>query len=163
MRFLNVMMEHKAVPATMLTAVVAPLHKNKREPSSLTNIRPISLMEVLAKIMDKHYSIQIQTALRKHPNIISDTQNAFCPGRGVTTPLLCNELVNEDAARSNGDRAAWTAYHDVSKAYDSVEFWAQEVALRRLKLPEHFIGYMKEVTRRGTSRAQTAYGLTDAI
>ena len=71
--------------------------------------------------------------------------------------------MNEDAARSNGDRAAWTAYHDVSKAYDSVEFWAQEVELRRLKLPEHFIGYMREVTRRGTSRVQTAYGLTDAI
>jgi hypothetical protein len=42
-----------------------------------------------------------------------------------------------------------------------VEFWAQEIALRRMKLPEFFIDYWREVSRRGTTRVQTKHGLTD--
>jgi len=159
--FINVMMEANMVPALLLEARMATLHKKASEPFGLDNIRPISLLEVVAKIMDKHHMLAINKCLRKKGIILGEMQNAFCPGRGVGIPLMQNELVNEDAARSNGERTAWTCYHDVSKAYDSVEFWAQEIALRRMKLPEFFIDYWREVSRRGTTRVQTKHGLTD--
>ena len=161
MNFINAMMGTNCVPAVLLEARMATLHKKVAKPFGLGNIRPISLLEVVLKIMDKHHMRAINKCLLKKKTILGSMQHAFSPGRGVSSPLIANELVNEDAAASEGDRTAWTAYHDVAKAYDSVEFWAQEVALRRMKLPAFFIDYWREVSRRGTTRVQTKHGLTD--
>ena len=159
MQLMNCILSENLVPDYMLEATMAPLHKKASKPYGLANIRPISLCMVPLKLMSKFHMHGVNAALAKHGSVLSPMQNAFCPGRGVAAPLLANELVNEDAQRRG--RVAWSCYCDVSKAYDSVEFYAQEVALRRLRMPEFFIDYMRAISRTGSTRVQTMFGLTD--
>ena len=104
MNFINAMMGTNCVPAVLLEARMATLHKKVAKPFGLGNIRPISLLEVVLKIMDKHHMRAINKCLLKKKTILGSMQHAFSPGRGVSCPLIANELVNEDAAASEGDR-----------------------------------------------------------
>ena len=47
---------------------------------------------------------------------------------------------------------------DLYKAYDTVDRWVKEMALRRLGLEYEFIDYLLEFDRRNVQQVQTAYG-----
>ena len=47
---------------------------------------------------------------------------------------------------------------DLHKAYDTVDRWVKEMALRRLGLEYEFIDYLLEFDRRNVQQVQTAYG-----
>ena len=117
-------------------------------------------METITKIMSKHYAMGINEALVRYPEIMGKMQGAFIPGKGTEQPLLSLELVIEDALRSRGGRVAYTMLHDISKAYDRVPHWSQELALRRVKMPEWYIAFAREISTRGTTRVVTRHGLT---
>ena len=141
------------------TASVTPADLETRAQGT-PNVRPISLMETITKIMSKHYAMGINEALVRYPEIMGKMQGAFIPGKGTEQPLLSLELVIEDALRSRGSRVAYTMLHDISKAYDRVPHWSQELALRRVKMPEWYIAFAREISTRGTTRVVTRHGLT---
>ena len=49
---------------------------------------------------------------------------------------------------------------DLHKAYDTVDRWVKEMALRRLGLEYGCIDYLLEFDRRNVQQVQTAYGPT---
>jgi len=52
---------------------------------------------------------------------------------------------------------------DLSKAYDTVEGWIIEVALRRLGVPYHFINILRDLHLNHNIHTRTGYGNTDGI
>ncbi|KAA5557018.1 hypothetical protein F3G48_33095, partial [Pseudomonas aeruginosa] len=73
-------------PYTWKTAVVRPVHK-KPNAMTLSDLRPISILPCLSKILEKVISSQLTDYLEKH-NILPEYQSGFRRSRGTATALL---------------------------------------------------------------------------
>jgi len=72
------------LPSNLNHTNVVLIPKTK-QPVHISEFRPISLCNVVYKIITKVISIQLKKIL---PHIISDTQSAFIPGRLITDNIL---------------------------------------------------------------------------
>jgi hypothetical protein len=98
------------------TIVLIPKVKN---PSQVKDLRPISLCNVLYKLVSKVLANQLKQIL---PEIISPTQSAFVLGRLITDNiLLAYEFSHYMRTRRKGSRGCTAVKLDMSKSYDRVE------------------------------------------
>jgi hypothetical protein len=89
-------------------------------PVKLKDLRPISLCNVLYKVISKVISNRLKMIL---PDIISPNQSAFVPGRIISDNiLLAYELTHFLQRRRSGAVGYATLKLDISKAYDRVEW-----------------------------------------
>lgn len=105
------------VPSQWKLANVAPVFK-KGDSSCVENYRPISLLSLVSKVLERCIHKQILPHILP---MISDNQHGFLPGHSCTTQLV--EFIHDLA--SNYDRGVDTdvVYLDFSKAFDSVNHY----------------------------------------
>ncbi|CAL1394078.1 unnamed protein product [Linum trigynum] len=112
-------LETRVLPEGLNHTLIALIPKTKK-PVSPKEFRPISLCNVLYKIISKVLANRLKTVLYR---IISPEQSAFVPGRFITDNVMeafeCFHTMKKSKKRKHGFFAAKI---NMAKAYDRVEW-----------------------------------------
>ena len=114
--------------------VLIPKVKN---PVKMSDFRPISLCNVMYKIIAKVLANRLKQIL---PHIIAPTQSAFVPGRLITdNVLVAYEALHTMHGHKIGKTGSLALKLDVSKAYDRVEWNFLKQIMLKLGFPEGWV------------------------
>ncbi|XP_074314656.1 uncharacterized protein LOC141649887 [Silene latifolia] len=123
------------------TIVLIP---KKKAPDKMSDFRPISLCNVLYKLVSKVLANRVKQFLG---DIVSENQSAFTPGRLISDNILVAfELFHHmKNTRSSGGHLALKL--DMAKAYDRVEWDFLEAVLLRMGFNEGWVGTVMRCVR----------------
>jgi hypothetical protein len=108
-----------------------------KEPDSMKDLRPISLCNVVYKLVSKVLANRLKLILLE---IIAPNQSAFVPGRLITDNiLLAYECTHHMKNKRSGKEGFAAIKLDMSKAYDRVEWNFVEEMMRRMGFDERWI------------------------
>jgi hypothetical protein len=114
------------VPSCLKVSRVVPLHK-KGDPNNLTNYRPISIVPVMAKIIEKILFEQLYE-YSETKYILSPFQFGFRQGRCTTSAI--QELVSRVISGFENSKYVGGTFCDLSKAFDCV---SPRILIEKLK------------------------------
>lgn len=110
---------NNGAPIDQINHTHVVLIPKKKVCESTKDYRPISLCNVLYKLVSKVISNRLKSVL---PQVISEAQSAFVPGRLITDNVsVAYELFHYLRKKKKGAKCFMEMKLDMSKAYDRVE------------------------------------------
>ena len=113
----NKCIESSSVPFQWKRAVVTPVPKCKQY-TSLSHFRPISVLPVLSKVLERVLLNQIQSHLIKY-DLLSPHQSGFCSGYSTQDVLL--HVTDKWLKGIDGGKFTGAVFLDLTKAFDTVD------------------------------------------
>ena len=108
-----------------------------KSPQKITEYHPISLCNVIYKLISKVLANRLKNILAK---IINKSQSAFVLGRLILdNVLVAFEMMHSIDQRRKGKEAFMAIKLNMSKAYDRVEWAYLEAMMRRMGFNERWI------------------------
>ena len=108
-----------------------------KNPENMKDLRPISLCNVVYKIVSKVLANRLKLILQE---IIAPNQSAFVPGRLITDNILLAYEVNHYLQNKRSGSVGYAALKlDMSKAYDHVEWHFLEKMMRKMGFAKWWI------------------------
>ena len=105
-------------------------------PDKVTQFHPISLCNVVYKVISKMLSYRLKAIL---PKIISNHQSAFVPGRLITGNILLVYECIHTMKKKKGKKGLCAIKLDMHKAYDRVEWVFLEKIMAKLGFDQRWI------------------------
>ena len=127
--FFNLCLKNAVFPDNLKVAVITPLFKSGSR-DKFTNYRPISLLPIFSKILEKIVIANLSTFLESH-NILNPFQFGFRRKHSTYMPLA--HMYDEITKNLEAKEITCTLYLDLKKAFDTVSI---EILLKKL----NFIG-----------------------
>ena len=132
---LNEREELEVINSTLVTLI-----PKVKDPKTVGDFRPISLCNVLYKVISKVLINRLKPIL---PVIIYGTQSAFVPGGLITdNALIVYECLHHLRIMRGGKKCYATMKLDMSKAYDRVEWVFVEKMLGKIGFSERWVKKM---------------------
>ncbi|XP_042958050.1 uncharacterized protein LOC122293561 [Carya illinoinensis] len=108
-----------------------------KNPKRVAEFRPISLCNVLYKIVSKTLANRMKGILH---NLISLNQSVFVPGRLISDNILvAYEVLHSMNSRMKGKRGCMALKIDMSKTYDRIEWSFVEAVMVKMEFPLRWI------------------------
>ena len=118
-RIFNLSISSGLVPLEWKSSFVVPIPKSSPASSSASNYRPISLLNLISKLLEKHMgSILYDHDFCINSNLISPLQFGFLPHRSTTSALLFSSHSILSLLESH--TSVCGIFLDLRKAFDSV-------------------------------------------
>jgi hypothetical protein len=116
-----------------------------QNPESVKDFRPISLCNVVYKIIAKVLANRLKKIL---PYIISESQSAFVPGRLISDNILIAFETLHHMKLMKGNQQGYMALKlDMSKAYDRVEWAFLETIMLKMGFNVSWVSMVMECVR----------------
>ncbi|XXG79996.1 hypothetical protein AAC387_Pa09g0955 [Persea americana] len=113
-----------------------------KPPEKTTDVRPLSLCNVVYKLISKVIANRLKKVLA---HIISENQSSFVPARQITdNTLVAYEAVNSLKQKQRGEKGIMSIELDMSKAYDMVEWGFLEKVTLRLGFQRRCVSLIME-------------------
>ena len=132
----NKFLTERRIPDEMNTAMIRLLPKTDAGLSDLDKTRPIVLMETLGKLYERVIIGRIMKAIDQY-DIIDPSQYGAMPKAGTAPPLRALAEVLDDARLSKSELHVLAL--DLSKAFDTCEYWSQAMSWKALGMPDEVI------------------------
>lgn len=114
----NVIEAGAAVPDGLNDTNVVLIPK-KKSPITMGDLRPISLCNVLVKIITKVLANRMKTML---DGVVAENQSAFIPGRLIKDNIMVGyEMIHYLKRKRRGKKGFMALKIDMSKVYDRIE------------------------------------------
>ena len=125
--------------------------QKKKDPKYITEFRPISLGNIVLRIISKVLANRIKIIL---PNVIFDSQSTFVPDRNITdNTTFAFEMLHRVRNRRKGKTSHMAVKLDISKAYDRVEWEFLRRIMLKIGLPNQWVHIAME------TECTTSYGI----
>ena len=158
----NMSITTSTFPKLWKQALIRPLPKNN-SPNDLKDLRPISILPFLSKVLEKVIYKQVEEYCQKY-NIFPELQSGFRRGRGTETAVL--NVVDDMLAASDSGMGSILALLDFSRAFDSINITNLLLKLRMYGFEDCTLDWFKSyltgryqqviiTNSRGLSRAST--------
>jgi hypothetical protein len=132
-----------------------------KNPEAMKDLRPISLCNVVYKLISKVLANRLKSILNE---LIAPNQSAFVPGRLITDNiLLAYEVTHFMKNKRSGADGVAALKLDMSKAYDRVEWSFLEEMMRRLGFHENWIALIMKCCSTVKYRFKLNGSLTDEV
>ena len=120
-------------PETYKTAILKFIPKSNTDPTNPINYRPISLLEVTGKILEKIINKRLRNTKEECHNL-PHNQHGYRVGRGTDTAIT---TIYETIAHYTSQKdQCYIILRDVSKAFDKVWHEGLKYKLLHLNLPD---------------------------
>ena len=104
----------------------------KKGGTSLQDLRPIMLLEVLRKVWTTLIMSRITKVLYKH-KVLTPTQHAYLPHKGTDSANL--QVINTLETAFEERRALYGSSWDITHAFDTAGSWLTRLSWRRVGIP----------------------------
>ena len=128
------------VPPIWKHAIVIPIPKSGKPPSSPTSYRPISLTSCVSKVFEKIITVRLQWFLTKF-NILPNTQSGFRKSRSTIDNLVYFDHVIK-AGFSQGLNT-YAVFLDINKAYDATSTQGLLFKLVKIGVNGFMLGWLE--------------------
>ncbi|KAI5739250.1 hypothetical protein M8J77_016864 [Diaphorina citri] len=142
-RVFNDSLSSGVFPSGWRSAEVIPLNKVV-SPSSCGDFRPVAILPVLSKALEKVAVSQIQQYMETF-NLLDPFQSGFRRQHSTTTALV--KVTDDIRLALNARKLTILALLDMSKAFDSVDFDVLLEMLRRLKFTTSALSWIDSYLR----------------
>uniref|UniRef100_A0A2N9FN80 Protein kinase domain-containing protein n=1 Tax=Fagus sylvatica TaxID=28930 RepID=A0A2N9FN80_FAGSY len=113
-----------------------------QNPEAVVDFRPISLCNVIYKLISKVLANRLKIIL---PTIVSESQSAFVPGRLITDNILVAfETLHHMQHQRTARRCSMALKLDMSKAYDKVEWKYLQRVMEQMGFNSKWVTLMME-------------------
>ncbi len=158
LQLINLCLQFNDIPNQWKKAQIFTIPKSQLWDGDLNQLRPITLLECGRKLLTKILTNRLSTILESN-SVLQSNNYGFRAGRSTNDALLilknCIDIANQKK------HPLYIACLDIKRAYDSISFESLEISLRRLRIPERFILFLRNIDIARTLVIITAYGLTD--
>ena len=139
------------LPEEMRRSITVLIPKKSKDPRFVENLRPISLLNVVFKILTIALARRISNVIDR---LVSGDQTGFIKGRYIGENIrLVLDLIQHTAEKK---KEGLLLFCDWEKAYDSLDWEYLRAVLRRLKFEENFIKWVSLIYPNLTSAAPKA-------